>query len=112
MVTAIHAPLIPIKGGSTNSPAERNTKVLKKDIIAEILPFEKAVNKAEENILNPENKKDILYSINPLMAKLYTLLPLCAKMLVRRGAQRLEEIYITRELASTKEKQYLKILFI
>lgn len=83
IVTAIHAPFIPIREGSISKPAERNPKVLKKDIIADTLPFENAVNKAEEKILNPENKKDILYSINPLMARLYTLLPLCAKIPVK-----------------------------
>ena len=39
------------------SPAIINTKVRRKDIIADTLPFDSAVNKDDANILIPTNKK-------------------------------------------------------
>ena len=59
---------IPFKSnniGKTIIPIITNTKVLKTEISAEILPFEKAVNIEEVKILIPIGKKLKENSLNP-----------------------------------------------
>lgn len=56
--------------GRINSPATINTNVRKKDIRAEILPFENAVNIADAKIFIPLNKKPRLNIANPPIAML------------------------------------------
>lgn len=68
MLTAIHAPFMPISSGKNMSPAAKNPKVLKKDMVADIFPLEKAVNRAEANMFTPDNRKHMLYRKNPSMA--------------------------------------------
>ena len=51
--TANHIPFIPRKDGSRRSAPSRNTKVRRKEIVADTRAFPREVKKAEENILNP-----------------------------------------------------------
>lgn len=66
---AIQAPLIPKKLGKVRSANTVNTRVLLEEIIAEILPFDRAVKKPELVIFSPLNKKFIANSLNPKSAK-------------------------------------------
>lgn len=53
---ASHIPSTPINKGRSIIAPDIKTNVLINDIIAETLPFERAVNIAEAKMLNPENK--------------------------------------------------------
>ena len=54
---AIHTPVTPKSAGSVKRDTTINPKVLIKEMIAEVFPSERAVKSADENILNPLNKK-------------------------------------------------------
>ena len=54
--TASHTPVIPMIIGRSTILATIKTKVLQKEIMAEIFPFESAVNSAEAKILIPANR--------------------------------------------------------
>lgn len=58
-----HIPSISKNIGNINIIAIWNTKVLKKEIIADINPLFNAVKKLEENIEKPLNKNDIENSL-------------------------------------------------
>ena len=68
--TANHIPIMPYNLGSIKSPAVTNPKVRSKDNIDDILPFDNAVNIAQTNIFNPQNKKLYTNTENPFCAKL------------------------------------------
>lgn len=55
--TASQTPFIFQKTGKINNATLKNRNVLKKESIAEILPFDSAVNKAEAKTFSPINKK-------------------------------------------------------
>lgn len=69
-VIATQAPSPPIIRGSSKSPTAMKTKVRMKEIIAETLPLEKAVNRAEVKILRPEKRKLMLKIAKPPRAML------------------------------------------
>ena len=62
----IHTPVTPNKFGNISNDTSKNTKVLKNERIADILPLFKAVNIAEENMFIPINRRDIEKILNPL----------------------------------------------
>lgn len=64
--TTNQTPFTPIILGNMNIPIKKNTNVLIKERIADIFPFEKAVNIPQPNILIPATKKAIEKIINPL----------------------------------------------
>lgn len=55
--TAIHTPVMPNISGRISRHIVISPKVRKKEITADIVPLDKAVNAAETNILIPLNKK-------------------------------------------------------
>ena len=65
-----------------------NPKVLKKEIRADILPLDKAVNVAEEKIFMPENRKLKEKSTNPGAAMSYTRVSEPAKRCTSLGPKR------------------------
>lgn len=54
---ASHTPFTPNNCGSVNKHNKIKKKVLRKEIKADIFPFDKAVNMADEYIFIPENRK-------------------------------------------------------
>ncbi len=54
-----HIPIAPKKRGKTMTETSPITRVLTKDIIAEIMPLLRAVKKLEKNIENPQKRKCI-----------------------------------------------------
>jgi len=56
------------RSGNTNAPTIKNTNVLRKEISAEIFPFENAVNIAEAKIFTPVNTKHIENHLKPSRA--------------------------------------------
>ena len=73
---AYQTPISPHTAGKINKLPTRKIKVLEKDIIAETIPLLSAVNNAEEKMLNPENKNCSAYIWKPVIARLYTGLPI------------------------------------
>ena len=78
----IHTPVTPNKFGNISNDTSKNTKVLKNERIADILPLFKAVNIAEENMFIPINRRDIEKILNPLNAIVNTDVPSLAKILI------------------------------
>lgn len=78
----IHTPVTPNKFGNISNDTSKNTKVLKNERIADILPLFKAVNIAEENMFIPINRRDIEKILNPLNAIVNTDVPTLAKILI------------------------------
>lgn len=66
--TAIHTPACPYRCGRTRIHPTIKIKVLENDMIAEDLPSENAVNKAEAKIPNPIMIKDREYREKPFSA--------------------------------------------
>lgn len=66
--TAIHKPIMPQMIGSTSSAAVIKTRVRSTEILADILPSDKAVNIAEAKILKPQNRKLMGKIQNPCLA--------------------------------------------
>lgn len=52
-------PLIPKIAGRISSAANWITRVLRKEIVAEIIPLLRPVKKPEPNILNPQNRNEV-----------------------------------------------------
>lgn len=66
--TANHKPFISNIIGKIIIVPTKNIKVLEKAIIADILPFDNAVNNILEKVLNPTNKSAKENSLFPLTA--------------------------------------------
>ena len=64
-----HTPFTPKTNGNVKTEITTKTKVLKNDITAEILPFEKAVNNEELNKFNPMNKNAKENNLTALMPR-------------------------------------------
>lgn len=72
MGTANHTPVTFNICGNIKRSTLINTNVRKSDIIADIFPFDNAVNIAEENILHPQNRKPKEKIVNPFVVILKT----------------------------------------
>ena len=88
-----------------------NPKVLKKEIRADILPLDKAVNVAEENIFMPDNRKLKEKSTNPGAAMSYTRVSEPAKRCTSLGPKSREERNMQAELTAMNLRQILQIFF-
>ena len=88
-----------------------NPKVLKKEIRADILPLDKAVNVAEEKIFMPENRKLKEKSKNPGTAMSYTIVSEPAKSATSRGPKSSEARNMPAELAAMNLRQILQRFF-
>lgn len=62
--TASQMPLTSNTNGSSSIDSRRKTKVRRKEMMAETLPLERAVNIPEEKTLMPTNKKLMANSLN------------------------------------------------
>ena len=67
MGTASHTPVTPKRFGNISSSTVIKPKVRRKDKIAEIFPFDNAVNAAEVKIFCPQNRKLKEKSKNPFL---------------------------------------------
>ena len=88
--TASQTPFTPNSMGRVSNPIVIKQNVLKKEIIAETFPLDKAVKIAEEKILNPQNKKLIGKIKNPFLAISYTSLPAGENTLTRRSPKNID----------------------
>lgn len=74
--TTSHTPFTPRYFGSISIPIMKNMNVLSNDSVADIFPFENAVNIPDENMLIPATSIEIENIINPLSVTLNKLLSL------------------------------------
>ena len=80
--TAIHTPSTSNNKGNSNNAITKNTNVLKKDRMADTLPFEKAVKKLDAKMFNPVNKKLNEKIEKPYFASLKVSLSIGAKIAI------------------------------
>ena len=78
---ASHTPVTPNNSGKTKREIPINPNVRKKDIIADALPFDKAVNKAEAKTLQPEKRNPKEKILNPFLVISKTFLLFAANIL-------------------------------
>lgn len=71
---ADHTPVTPQNTGRTKRKIVINPNVRRKDIAADIFPFDNAVKKAEPKILQPENRKPNEKSETPVLVISKTVL--------------------------------------
>lgn len=76
MGMASQTPVTPNKFGSVNKAIKMKKNVLEKEIIADVLPSDKAVKSADVKIFVPENKNPVEKIRNPTKASSYTELSL------------------------------------
>lgn len=86
MGTTSQIPTTPKNKGNINIIGTKKPKERIKEINADIFPLAKAVNKAEEKILIPSNKKEIAKIRNPTTVILYNAEVLSVKIKVIMGA--------------------------
>lgn len=107
----IHTPVTPNKFGNISNDTSKNTKVLKNERIADILPLFKAVNIAEENMFIPINRRDIEKILNPLNAIVNTDVPTLAKILITGLDNMKDSKNVMSEIEVIARKLILYIFF-
>lgn len=107
----IHTPVTPNKFGNISNDTSKNTKVLKNERIADILPLFKAVNIAEENMFIPINRRDIEKILNPLNAIVNTDVPTLAKILITGLDSTKDSKNVMSEIEVIARKLILYIFF-
>ena len=107
----IHTPVTPNKFGNISNDTSKNTKVLKNERIADILPLFKAVNIAEENMFIPINRRDIEKILNPLNAIVNTDVPTLAKILITDLDNTKDSKNVMSEIEVIARKLILYIFF-
>lgn len=107
----IHTPVTPNKFGNISNDTSKNTKVLKNERIADILPLFKAVNIAEENMFIPINRRDIEKILNPLNAIVNTDVPALAKILITGLDNMKDSKNVMSEIEVIARKLILYIFF-
>ena len=107
----IRTPVTPNKFGNISNDTSKNTKVLKNERIADILPLFKAVNIAEENMFIPINRRDIEKILNPLNAIVNTDVPTLAKILITGLDNTKDSKNVMSEIEVITRKLILYIFF-
>ena len=105
--TAAQTPSTANQIGKISRLSTMKTKVLINEIMADILPLDRAVNKADAKILMPANRKLIENILNPFLAISCTLVPLAVKTVISCDENIVDIEYINREQTSTKPIQIL-----
>ncbi len=108
---ANHTPVTPKNPGKTKRKIKINPNVRKKDIIAETLPFDNAVNKAEAKILLPENRNPNEKIENPLLVISKTFSLFSANILAMLSPAKKESRNTKTEIARIKQKQMQTTFF-
>ena len=104
-------PITPSINGNIIIPKLSKTNVFKKDIRADILPFENAVNIPDIKILVPTNKKAKEYIFKPSIVMLNTFVPGSVKKLTKKGEAKTIAIHIKTDIVHTNLRLKDIILF-
>lgn len=99
---ANHTPVTPKNSGKIKRKIKINPNVRKKDIVADTLPFDNAVNKAEAKILQPENRNPNEKIENPLLVISKTFSLFLANILAMLSPAKKESRNTKKEIASIK----------
>lgn len=102
-----HIPIPPNIFGKSRMDATRIAKVLSVDINADIFPFENAVNNADANILNPQNRNETAKYDHPKLAISNTLEFLSTNIFIKLG---LIAILITNHITEFNAMNFILIL--
>ena len=111
MGMANHTPLTSKNLGKTKRKININPNVRKKEIVAETLPFDNAVNNAEAKILQPENRKLNEKIEKPFLVISKTFSLFSANILAMLSPVKKENINTKTEIASIKQKQMRTTFF-
>ncbi len=111
MGTADHTPATPKNPGKIKRNTKINPNVRKKDITADALPFDSAVNKAEAKILQPENRNPNEKMENPFLviSKTFSLFP--AKISAMPSPPKKESRNTKTETINIQQKQMRTTFF-
>ncbi len=111
MGTANHTPVSFKNLGKTKRQIIINPNVLKKEIVADVFPFDSAVNKAEEKILHPENRKLNEKIVKPIFVISKTLSLFSANILAMVSPAKKENRNTKTEMVIIKQKQIRTTFF-
>lgn len=109
--TASHTPVTPRIRGKTNRKNTIRPNVRRNDMAADALPFDNAVNKADEKILNPENKKLNEKMLNPLFVSAKTFLLFSANIFAMFSPPSRENRNTNMEIPAINRKQIRTVFF-
>ena len=104
-------PSSPSARGRARRQTKRNTKVRKKEIMADTRPSEKAVNIAEAKIFTPVTRKLRLNRVKPCLARAKTSVSGPAKTRMMREDPNSARANTSRDTTPMTQRQILKIFF-
>ena len=111
MGMANHTPVTSKNFGKIKREIIINPNVRKKEIVAETLPFDNAVNKAEAKILQPENRKPNEKIENPLLVISKTFALFSANIIAILSPAIKESRNMKTEIINMKQKQMRTTFF-
>ena len=109
--TANHTPVTSKNLGNTKRDTVINPNVRRKDMVADAFPFDNAVNKADEKILHPENRKLNEKMLNPFFVISKTFLLFSANTFAMLSPPSRENKNTNMEIPAIKLKQIRTVFF-
>ena len=103
--TASHTPVTSKNLGNAKRNTVINPNVRRKDMVADAFPLDNAVNKADEKILHPENRKLNEKMINPFFVISKTFLLSSANTFAMLSPPSRENKNTNMEIPAIKPKQ-------
>ena len=109
--TASHTPVTSKNLGNTKRDTVINPNVRRKDMVADAFPLDNAVNKADEKILHPENRKLNEKMLNPFFVISKTFLLFSANTFAILSPPNRENKNTNMEIPAIKLKQIRTVFF-
>ena len=109
--TASHTPVTSKNFGNAKRNIVINPNVRRKDMVADAFPFDNAVNKADEKILHPENRKLNEKMVNPFFVISKTFLLFSANTFAILSPLNRENKNTNMEIPTIKLKQIRTVFF-
>jgi hypothetical protein len=109
--TASHTPVTFKNFGNAKRNTVINPNVRRKDMVADAFPLDNAVNKADEKILHPENKKLKEKIKNPFFVTSKTFLLFFANTFAIFSPPSMENKNTNMEIPAIKLKQIRTVFF-
>ena len=109
--TASHTPVTSKNLGNAKRNTIINPNVRRKDMAADAFPFDNAVNKADEKILHPENRKLNEKMLNPFFVISKTFLLFSANTFAMLSPPSRENKNTNMEIPAIKLKQIRTVFF-
>ena len=109
--TASHTPVTFKNLGNAKRNTVINPNVRRKDMVADAFPLDNAVNKADEKILHPENRKLNEKMLNPFFVISKTFLLFSANTFAMLSPPNRENKNTNMEIPAIKLKQIRTVFF-